>query len=487
MAFVKTVPIREQRLGSCIAHGDTYSCLNRQIGGKCLKKASRSFNQATVCQEWYSMFTLFTVQDSVSIIHAPVGCAASGACMNVFNRCGQAVRGKSRIFNAKWVATDLNESDIIHGGEKKLRQTVKEVDERYRPKVIFIFTSCASGIIGDPVADIVSELQEETKAKIVLSQCEGFKSSVWATGFDAAFHGILEYLLEPSDVKDPSLVNVISPLTVGWLDEVELQRLMTPLNLTANFIPCYATLEQLKRTVQAAATTSTCLAYGDYFARILTEQYGVPHTRELMPVGLEGTDRWLLSLAEITGRRKEAEDLIRSEHSRVEPELIGLRRRLQNKKVFVSAGQARAMTFSLLAKELGFELVGTTVYHYDEVIAESINRLALASGNAQINVANIQHFETANALNRLKPDLYVADDMTTCWGAKQGFPTVPVYDYGMTYLGYNGLLAIGRRFANAIENPSFALKLSKHQKLPYRNSWYGESPFKYIINEGQAT
>ena len=144
------------------------------------------------------------------------------------------------------------------------------------------------------------------------------------------------------------------------------------------------------------------------------------------------------------------------------------------------------MTFSLLAKELGFELVGTTVYHYDEVIAESINRLALASGNAQINVANIQHFETANALNRLKPDLYVADDMTTCWGAKQGFPTVPVYDYGMTYLGYNGLLAIGRRFANAIENPSFALKLSKHQKLPYRNSWYGESPFKYIINEGQA-
>ena len=133
MPFVRTVPIREQRLGSCIAHGGTYGCLNRQIGGKCLKKASRSFNQATVCQEWYSMFTLFTVQDSVSIIHAPVGCAASGACMNVFNRCGQAVRGKSRIFNAKWVATDLNESDIIHGGEKKLRQTVKEVDERYGP------------------------------------------------------------------------------------------------------------------------------------------------------------------------------------------------------------------------------------------------------------------------------------------------------------------------------------------------------------------
>ena len=484
MASTNPVPSREQRLGSCTAHGGSCAHLNGQIKGKCLKKASRSFTQATVCQEWYSMFTLLTVQNTVSVVHAPVGCAASGACMNIFNRCGQVVRGQARIQNARWFATNLREPDIIHGGEAKLRETVKAADERHHPEAIFIFTSCASGIIGDPVANIVSELQNEVRARLVLSQCEGFRSSVWATGFDAAFHGITEYLLEPRAEKEPDLVNIISPLTVGRLDEVELERLLGELGLRANFIPCYATVAQLKRTVSAAATASTCLAYGDYFARVLTERYGVPHTRELMPVGLDGTDRWLLQLAALVGKEAEAQALIERERRRIEPQLAALRAQLEGKRVFVSAGQARAMTFSLLGKELGFELVGTTVYHYDDVIAESINRLAAQSGAAQINVANIQHFETANVLRRLNPDLYVADDMTTCWGAKQGFPTVPIYDYGMTYMGYNGLLAIGTRFANALANPSFAVKLARHQRLPYQASWYEQNPFKHILSEG---
>jgi len=486
MSPVKPVAIREDRMQSCIGQGSTCRELSGQIRCKCLKKMDRTFSQATVCAEWYSMFTLLTVQNSVSVLHGPVGCASSGACMNIFNRCGQAARGQTHIRNARWFSTDLKDSDVIHGGEDKLRATVKLADERYHPEVIFIFTSCASGIIGDPVADIVESLQEEVKARLVLSQCEGFKSRVWATGFDSAFHGILEYLLEPRDGRESDLVNVITPLTVGRLDEIEIERLFEPLGLRANFIPCYATVEQLKRTVSAAVTTATCLTYGEYFARSLTERYGVPHTRELMPVGLDNTDRWLRELAKYVGKEKEVENLIARERAKVQPQIEDLRRKLQGKRVFVSAGQARAMTFSALASELGFELVGTTVYHYDEVIAESLHRLAGHSGSAQINVANIQPFEQANSLRRLKPDLYVADDMTTCWATRQGFPTVPIYDYGMTYLGYNGVVAIGTRFANALANPGFAVKLAKHRTLPYRESWYAENPFKYLVEQGAA-
>lgn len=485
MSPVKPVPIREDRMQSCIGQGGSCRDLSGKIKCRCLKKMDRTFSQATVCAEWYSMFTLLTVQNSVSILHGPVGCASSGACMNIFNRCGQAARGVSPIRNARWFSTDLKDSDVIHGGEEKLRATVKLADERYHPEVIFIFTSCASGIIGDPVADIVENLQPEVRARLVLSQCEGFKTRVWATGFDSAFHGILEYLLEPRNEKDPDLVNVITPLTVGRLDEIELERLLGPLNLQANFIPCYATVEQLRRTVAAAVTTATCLTYGEYFARSLTERYGVPHTRELMPVGLENTDRWLRKIAEITGREKETEALIARERTRVQPQIDELRRVLKGKRVFVSAGQARAMTFSALASELDFELVGTTVYHYDEVIAESIHRLAEKSGNAQINVANIQPFEQANSLRRLKPDLYVADDMTTCWASRQGFATVPIYDYGMTYLGYNGIVALGTRFANALKNPGFAHKLARHRTLPYRESWYDQNPFRYLVEQGE--
>jgi nitrogenase molybdenum-iron protein alpha chain len=481
MPEFRPVEIRESRLDSLVAYGGNCGELADGIRTGCLKRMERSFNQATVCQEWYAMFSLLTVANSVSIVHAPVGCASSGSTMNIFNRMGQVVRGESRIRNARWFASNLTENDIIHGGEDKLRAAVLAADERHHPDVIFIFTSCVSGIIGDPVEEIVNRLQGETGAKLVLARCEGFRSTVWATGFDAAGHALLDYVLEPRAGRDPDLVNVISPLTVGRLDEIELERLFTALGLKANFIPHYASLEQIRQTVTAAATTATCLTYGDYFARELTARYGVPHTRELMPLGIENTDRWLLQVAELTGRLVETRRLIAAEHDRIAPRLREIRAQLKGKRVFVSAGQARAMTMSQISEELGFELAGTTVYHYDEVIAESVRRLAERSGAATINIAQVQPFEQANLLRRLKPDLYMADEMTTGFAARQGIPTVMIYDYGMNYLGYNGLLATGERMLNALKNPSFHVKLARHRKLPYREAWYESDPFVHVV------
>jgi nitrogenase molybdenum-iron protein alpha/beta subunit len=481
MSVGRPVQLREIRLGAFANYGGCTQELSRHAQGPCIKRMDRAFGQATVCQEWYSMFTLLTVRDAVSIIHAPIGCTGSGACMNIFSRMGQVVRGEGRITNARWVSTDLRESDIIHGGEQKLRTTIRAVEDRYHPKAIFVFTSCASGIIGDDVAGVVRETQEVVKARIALSQCEGFKTSVWASGFDAAFHAITDYLLEPRNEKDPDLVNVISPLTVGKFDEIELERLLGELGLRANFVPCFATVDALQRTVSAALTATTCATYGQYLAQELTSRYGVPHTKELMPLGIENTDRWLLQIAETLGKTEQARALIEHEHQALAGQLEPIRAKLRGKRVFVSAGQARALTLSALAAEFGFEIVGVTVYHYDQVIADSIQRLTERCGNIKINVAQVQPFEQANLLRRLKPDLYLADEMTTCWAARQGIPTVPIYDYGMTYLGYRGLIATGKRLVNALANPGFAVKLARHNPLPYRSTWYDQDPFKYIV------
>jgi nitrogenase molybdenum-iron protein alpha chain len=184
----------------------------------------------------------------------------------------------------------------------------------------------------------------------------------------------------------------------------------------------------------------------------------------------------------LTGRGDQARRLIEAEHARIAPRLAELKARLQGKRVFVSAGQARALSISNFADELGFELAGTTIYQYDEVIAESLQRLAGRRGAqaATINIANVQPFEQANLLRRLKPDLYIADEMTTGFAARAGIPTVMIYDYGMNYLGYNGLIATGERMVNALKNPSFAVKLARHRRLPYREEWYQQDPFKYI-------
>jgi nitrogenase molybdenum-iron protein alpha chain len=39
---------------------------------------------------------------------------------------------------------------------------------------------------------------------------------------------------------------------------------------------------------------------------------------------------------------------------------------------------------------------------------------------------------------------------------------------------------------DAIDNPGFNVKLARHKRLPYRDSWYGEDPFKYHKELGGA-
>ena len=157
------------------------------------------------------MFTLLTVQNSVAIVHAPVGCASSGSTMNIFNRMGQVVRGESRIRNARWFSTNLTESDTIHGGEDKLRAAVLAAEERYHPEAIFIFTSCVSGIIGDPVAKIVGRLQDEVKTRLVLSQCGGLPQQRLADRVRRLVPRDLELRGRPAPRETrPNLVNVVS-------------------------------------------------------------------------------------------------------------------------------------------------------------------------------------------------------------------------------------------------------------------------------------
>ena len=49
------------------------------------------------------------------------------------------------------MSTDLQEDEIIFGGEKKLKAAIDEAVALFRPKAIGIFATCPVGLIGDDV------------------------------------------------------------------------------------------------------------------------------------------------------------------------------------------------------------------------------------------------------------------------------------------------------------------------------------------------
>lgn len=482
-AYASTVPIREDRLNTTIAFGGSASELVDLTARKCLKAKDRSFSQTTFCQEWLAMLTLATIRDTVAIVHAPVGCSSSLACINIFNRFGQILRGRTPLAG-KWISTNLTDADSIHGGEEKLKKAILEADRRHGPKAIFVYSSCVAGIIGEDIDAIIRNIQPEVSSIVIPVYCDGFRSKVWATGYDASFQGALNRLIAEPKEKQNDLVNVINPITFGRVDEVEVERLLSKIGLRANFIPNFSTVEDIGKASEAALTSSLCTTFSEYFAKELKERFNVPYTKKIMPTGLDNTDEWLREIAHFLGKEDEVETVIQEERKRIQPKIDELKEKLEGKTAFVSAGQSRAIGIPNLLADLGIKIAGITAYHYDEVIFESFANLEKRCGNFCTNIANVQPFEQLNILERERPDLYFGHIGETVWAAKQGVPTGMVFNLAHLFAGYNGVVAFGSRILNLVNNPSFSKKLSQHSKPIYRESWFRENPFKYHKEEG---
>lgn len=476
--YNNVAPIRDNRLDTIITFGGKASELVNLSEKKCIKAKDRSFSQTTFCQEWLAMLTLATIKDTVAIVHAPVGCSSSLTCINIFNRFGQILRGDEPL-TGKWISTNLKDSDVIHGGAEKLRDAILEADKRYNPKAIFIFSSCVSGIIGEDVDAIISQTQNETSATIIPVYCDGFKSKVWASGYDGSFQGALNYLISEPEEKRENLVNVINPITFGRVDELEVERLLNQLGLEVNFIPNFSTTKAIGKASEAALTASLCTTFSEYLAKTLNERYNIPYTEKLMPVGLDNTDEWLREISRFFGKQEQAENIIKAEREKIQPKIDEIKEKLAGKTAFVSAGQSRSIGIPNLLADLGIKIVGITAYHYDEIISESFAKLEQRCGDFCTNVANVQPFEQTNILNREKPDLYFGHMGESVWATKEGIPTGMVFNLAHLFVGYNGVVAFGNRILNLINNPSFSNKINQHTKPVYRENWLNENPFKY--------
>lgn len=471
--------IRESRQNRYNDLGSTGALAEEDFKKGCLKKADRSFAQGLQCQQINSMAALMSLEDSVFIAHSPQGCVGCTALAVDQYRVGQAHRGVKHIKNPRIIVSNLDQNNVIFGGESKLRKAVEDAVERYHPRLIFVFASCASGIIGDDIDAIAKDIQQDTDALVIPIHCEGFKSKICASGFDAAFISINKYILKQERLeKREGLINLFAPVSISYADQVEMERMLSLLGLNVNYIPFYSSLEKIKEIPAAQASTSICKVFADEFMKTLYEDYDIPYSHTVMPIGVHNTDIWFRGIAGVVGKEKEAEEIIQREHERILPLVESIKKRLIGKRVFICGGTGRSFAAAALIDDFGMKLVGLETPTYDDDAQADIEYLNTIHSDYVIDIANMQPFEQVNLVKKLKLDVFIG---VPEWAAKLGIPTTHVLDMKRPTMGYDGLLFLGNKIADQLENPGFNVKLSQHIKLPYRDSWYQEDAFKYII------
>ncbi|MDR1217395.1 MAG: nitrogen fixation protein NifE [Oscillospiraceae bacterium] len=470
--------IREQRPYTYNDLGGESVRIAEDFEGRKLCGADRTFSQGLQCQQINSISAVLSLEESAFIVHSPQGCSGCVSMGADGYRVGQAHRGVKLIKSPRVIVTNLDQNDVIMGGEAKLRSAVELAVRRYSPKMIFIFTSCASGIIGDDVDAIAADMQRGVDAALVPIHCDGFKSKICASGFDAAFIAIQKHLLprEPRETE-PGLVNLFAPTSISYKDQLEIERMLGLLGARVNYIPFYSSLEKIRAITGAQVSTSICKVFADEFMKELESSYGIPYAHTVMPIGVRNTDKWFLGIAELMGKGGIAREYIDGEHKRVLPRLEDIRRRLRGKRVFICGGTGRSFAAAALIDDFGMELVGLETPTYDLDAQLDVEYLNGIHKNFVVDVANMQPFEQVNLVNSLKPDLFIG---VPSWSARLGVPTTHVLDPKRATMGYDGILYLGGKIADQLENPGFNRKLAPYARLPYKKSWYGSDPFKFI-------
>jgi nitrogenase molybdenum-iron protein alpha chain len=488
-----TCPKREDSIGTVKTYaGNASELIGQKRCGEPLPYIDRQFAQTSMCPMSQVVSRLFTIQGSVLIAHGAIGCAQDAYSYQEVMRTAPPDLFPDGI-ELNFLSSNLTEQDVVFGGEKKLRLAIETAVERYNPKCILIANSCAAGVMGDDIEGIASSMQPNIEARIIPIHCEGFRSGISATGFDAASHAIVKYLVQPPKRKQTDLVAIPAPLSVVGADRIELSRLLSKVGLRALFVPDFATAQELIELSEVAVVAPTCASYGYYLQSALHEKYGVPYFREPAPLGIEQTSSWLRQIAKYTGKKAEIEQLIEEEKEYVLPRLEEIKKQIkdENGSIFVSAGLARAVFIPKFAAEMGLKVVGISSTELDAFVLDEFEELYEEIGDFKVHGGDFQAYEQTNVLDRLKPDLVTGCVFMGLF--KREASTVRNHSYRSDFstfsntFGYRGMLNYGYVILRSLENPSLNKIMKERTPRPYRDLVFEDAnPLKYTTKEKEV-
>jgi nitrogenase molybdenum-iron protein alpha chain len=464
-------------------------------------KKNRRFWQANMCQMSLSLMMATTIENAVIVVHSPIGCGSNMNGLGAASSMGKARRGK-KPETTVWLSTNLQEADVISGGEEKLRRTIIYADKEFRPEIIFVVATCTPAIIGDDIEEVVRSVGEGTSAIVTAIHCPGFKSRVVASAYDSFYHSVLRRIpLEPIPYEDYTpveqsdpdyltnirrfnaqkrlTVNIFNATSIGPDDEAELKRLLNAIGINVRFFAEYCSLKELRMVSFAGLNVSMCNLHDDYIVTYLREKYDIPYIIADMPIGFAATANWILAIADHYNLADKAKSLIDQEERELRKALEPLLPQIKGKRVLICGGVIRSGTEALALKELGVDMVGVRAYHYDNNADEVFTQLAEEFPDLTVAISN-QPFEMINQLRKLKPDVVISHNGTNGWLSRAGFTSIQLFDALKPCFAYTGLYRIVRRLIFALKNGSYENQLAKYVKQPYRAEWYDKEPYSYI-------
>ena len=457
-------------------------------------------------------------RDIVNITHGPIGC---GFYSWLTRRNQTRPDGpEDENFMTYCFSTDMQEENIVFGGEKKLRAAIQEAYDLFKPKAISIFSTCPVGLIGDDVHSVSREMKEELGINIFGFSCEGYKGVSQSAGHHIANNGIFKNVVGLNDnVKEGKYkINLLGEYNIGG-DAFEIDRILNDCEITVvSTFSGNSTYDQFANAHTADLNTIMCHRSINYVAEMMETKFGIPWIK-INFIGAEATAKTLRKIANYF-ENEELKQRVEEVIAREMPEVIKVRdevrARCEGKVAMLFVGGSRAHHYQELFKEIGMKTIsagyefahrddyeGRTVLPSIKVDADSRNieeleihpdpeRFRPRKTNEQLKklqdegfrfkdydgmmremsdrslvIDDISQYESEQLIEIYKPAIFCAGIKEKFAIQKKGIPMKQLhsYDSGGPYAGFRGAINFYREIDRMVNS-----KIWKSIKAPWQES-----------------
>ena len=446
------------------------------------------------------MIVLQPIADTAHIVHGPIAC-----CGNTWE--GRGTLSSKGELHTMGFTTDMSEIDIIYGSEDKLLNAVRRTYEAIKPKAIFVYATCVSGMTGEDIEAVCKRAGDELDIPVIPVNAPGFVGPK-NLGNRIAGEVLLEHVIGTGEtpVMTHTDINLIGEYNIAgdlWFVEPLLKKagIRVLSRITGD-----ATFEQITWAHQAKLNVVVCGRALINVAREMERKYGIPFVevsffgsteiaralrliaRELRGMGQGPGSRVRgPGEAEIT---KAVETLIKSEEKKLK-EALKLYRHLRGKKAVLYTGGVKSWSFISALQDLGIEVVA--VGTKKSTVEDEEKMKAILGPDAPL-VADVTPKNLLKLLKERNADMLIAGGRNQYLAIKEGYPFVDVNQERHTaYAGYAGLVNLAEQIANSmkfyarVQGPGAGIQGGEYEnRIPKLNRSILINPLKHSPSIGAA-
>ena len=391
------------------------------------------------------------ITDVAHLVHGPIACEGN-------SWDSRFTKSSGPMLYRTGFTTDINETDVIFGGEKRLYKAIREIIEKHHPPAVFVYQTCIPAMTGDDVDAVCKAASAKFGTPVIPVNAPGFAGSK-NLGNKLAGEALLDHVIgtiEP-EYTTPYDINIIGEYNVAgelWqvkplLDELGI-RILACISGDSRY-------RDIATSHRAKAAMMVCSKAMINVARKMEDRYGIPFFEGSF-YGIGDTSESLREIARMLIQQGAAAELldrteavIAREEAKAWAAIAHLRQRLQGKRVLLITGGVKSWSVVAAMQESGLEIVGTSV---KKSTKEDKERIKEIMGEEAHMIDNMTPREMYKMLKEARADIMLSGGRSQFVALKATMPWLDInQERHYPYAGYAGMVYLLGEIDKTLSNP----------------------------------